>query len=114
MNTRKQGKKAEEIAEEYLHNQGLISIARNFTISGGELDLIMKDGDFIVFIEVKSLRKNSEFYIFETLTNRKKRFLRNAINTWLLQNNFIDQVWRVDFIGIRGDKIEYFKFIDLN
>lgn len=112
-NTRRIGKDKESSSIKYLKSRGYKFLDKNFTISGGEIDLIMRDSEFIVFIEVKSLHKNSSFSIYETLPPRKKRFLKRAINQWLLRNNCMDQTWRVDFIGITGDRIEHFKFIDL-
>lgn len=113
-NKRTRGGHFEEISLSYLINKGYSSLDQNYTISGGEIDLVMQDGEFIVFVEVKSLDANSEFSIYETITAKKKRFLKRAINSWLLRNNKIDAIWRVDFVGIVGDTIEHFEFIDLN
>lgn len=114
MNKRTLGSEKEQIAQTYLASKGFIPLEQNFFISGGEIDLIMKDKEFIVFIEVKSLDENSEFSIYETITKSKKRFLKRAINNWLLKNDKVDAVWRVDFVGIVGQKLEHFEFLDLN
>lgn len=47
------GKIGEELAYEYLAQQGLILVEKNFRRRFGEVDLIMKDGEILVFIEVK-------------------------------------------------------------
>ena len=113
-NKRTKGTHFEQVTLDYLESTGFKFIQSNFTIPGGEIDLVMRDGEFIVFVEVKSLDENSEFSIYESITKKKKRFLKRAINAWLLRNNCMDAIWRVDFIGITGDRIEHFEFIDLN
>ncbi len=54
------GDDAERAAERYLITHGLSLVERNFRTRFGEIDLIMKDGDTLVFIEVR-LRKNDDF-----------------------------------------------------
>ncbi len=48
------GAESELRAERYLVGQGLKPVARNWRTRGGEIDLIMRDGDTLVFIEVRS------------------------------------------------------------
>jgi len=55
-----QGKLAESAACDYLQAQGLTLVERNYRCRGGEIDLIMKDGDSMVFIEVR-YRASSRF-----------------------------------------------------
>jgi putative endonuclease len=47
------GSEAEQIAAAYLQHQHLVLIARNYRCRFGEIDLIMRDGDTVVFIEVR-------------------------------------------------------------
>lgn len=112
------GKIGEEIAKNYLIGKGYKFIESNDYSRFGEIDLIFKHGDFTVFVEVKSLEEYSPFYIYETLTKRKKRRVKKSIETWLLKNEGLDSVWRLDFVGIllnegKGHKIEHFKFVEL-
>jgi putative endonuclease len=51
---------AEELAASYLADQGLVIVARNYRCRFGEIDLIARDGDSLVFVEVR-LRRNSRF-----------------------------------------------------
>ena len=78
----------------------------------------MKDKDFIVFIEVKSIAENSGFSIYESLTSEKKRRISKAINKWLLEHNMLDEPWRFDFVGIvlNGEEVrsfDHFQFVEL-
>jgi putative endonuclease len=118
MNKRQKGKVSEEIAMEFLLKKGLQPISSNYTIKGGELDLIMRDKDFIVFIEVKSLESYSPFYIYESLTKKKKKFISHTIKKWLFENNMQNKPWRFDFVGIileseQVKSIEHFEFVEL-
>lgn len=54
------GSAAESIAENYLTGQGLSLVTRNFRCRRGEIDLVMLDGDVIVFVEVR-FRKHNRF-----------------------------------------------------
>jgi putative endonuclease len=119
MNTRFKGKEAEQLAITYLQNKAYKLIETNFFIKGGEIDLIMKDRDFVVFIEVKSLFEASDFSIYQSITSSKKKHLRKTIGIWLLRNHWVNKPWRVDFLGIvigkdKTMKIEHFEFIDIN
>lgn len=54
------GKAAEEAAAAYLARQGLTLVERNWRCKGGEIDLIMRDGKTLVFVEVRA-RNNARF-----------------------------------------------------
>jgi len=54
------GARAEAIAAEYLARQGLVVVARNFRTRHGEIDVIARDGDTLVFVEVR-LRTHRDF-----------------------------------------------------
>ncbi|MBL8437398.1 MAG: YraN family protein [Zoogloeaceae bacterium] len=57
---RKPGAQAEDLAAAFLTRQGLKVLARNVRCRGGEVDLIARDGDVLVFVEVR-LRRNRDF-----------------------------------------------------
>lgn len=54
------GKAAEEVAETFLQQKGLKLVERNFRCPYGEIDLIMRDGETLVFVEVR-FRRNNHF-----------------------------------------------------
>ena len=119
MNKRTFGSSSEQLAIKYLKSEGYLFLDRNNYFKGGEIDIIMQEDDFIVFVEVKSLGADRIITIYETLSQTKKRRLRNSINKWLLKNNKLETPWRLDFVGIvydntGGYEIEHFKFIDIN
>lgn len=65
------GRWAETLALEYLQENGLILLTRNFRARCGEIDLIMEDGELIVFCEVRYRTDNSYMHALETIDNRK-------------------------------------------
>jgi putative endonuclease len=66
------GARAEQLAEDYLLRQGLLTVQRNFRCRMGEIDLILRDGDTLVFAEVR-LRSRSEFGGAAASVTRAKR-----------------------------------------
>jgi len=108
MNKRLIGKKAEDIAVNYLIENNYKIIQKNFFSKYGEIDIIAKDGNTIVFIEVK-YRKNNKYGLpFEAINKTKKE---RIINTASLYLNNLEENIRFDLISILGNKMEHFKNI---
>jgi putative endonuclease len=59
-NRKQAGDAAERVAEQYLQRQGLKLVERNYRTRHGEIDLIMREGAMLVFVEVR-MRKNADF-----------------------------------------------------
>lgn len=100
MNKRKSGKNAEDIAEEYLKSLGYEILAKNFMISHNEIDILAKDGNYLVFVEVRSKSDNYLGTPEESITQNKRKQLIKAVNTYLSLNPQIDNFIRLDFIGV--------------
>lgn len=77
------GARAEAIAADYLARQGLVIVARNFRTRRGEIDVIARDGDTLVFVEVR-LRSRRDFGgAAGSLTPEKQRRLVAASLAYL-------------------------------
>ncbi|HPN36791.1 MAG TPA: YraN family protein [Melioribacteraceae bacterium] len=100
MEKKERGKSAEDLAEEYLRNLGYEIIARNYTISHNEIDIIAKDGNYLVFVEVRSKSNISYGKPEESLTVGKRKQVKKAAEMYLMQNQYINLFIRLDFIGI--------------
>lgn len=105
LTARKQaGNQAEELAREYLSQRGLSFCVANFQSKTGEIDLIMKDGDMLVFVEVRFRGATDHGSPLDTVTPAKQRkLIRTA--SYFLQQNFGDR-WpacRFDVVGISGE-----------
>lgn len=87
---RARGNVVEEASERYLQQKGLQAIERNFNRRGGEIDLVMRDGETLVFVEVR-FRKSDRFGTpAESITASKKRKLLQTAQLYLLAY----PVWR--------------------
>lgn len=79
------GAAAEAAAERYLQARGLRTVARNFHCRGGEVDLVCRDGETLVFVEVR-LRRRSDFGgAAASITRRKRQRIILAARHWLAQ-----------------------------
>ncbi len=63
----KKGQAAEDIASRYLQKQGLVSVDSNFFSRRGEIDLIIRDNDYLVFIEVRYRKQTDYGHPLETI-----------------------------------------------
>lgn len=94
-----QGTAAEELALHYLEARGLQLVTRNFRCRGGELDLILRDGKQLVFVEVRSLRSSQFGTPAESVTrNKQQKLLRAA--AFYLQRQRLDLPCRFDVVAI--------------
>ena len=105
-NKRSQGSIYEQKARVYLETQGLKFIAANQTFKRGELDLVMTDGDTIVFVEVRQRKSNRFGSAVESIDYRKQQKWINAANIWLFtkRNQSLDTAkCRFDVVAFEGD-----------
>ncbi|WP_295468177.1 YraN family protein [uncultured Pseudomonas sp.] len=79
----KRGRQGEERALQYLQARGLQPIARNWRWRGGELDLVMLDGDTVVFVEVRARRHTAWGGAAESIDARKRQRLVNSAALFL-------------------------------
>ncbi len=77
------GDRAEASALEYLLERGLLLLARNVSSKLGEIDLIMRDGDEIVFIEVRARSRSDYGGAAASVGAAKQSRLRREAQRWL-------------------------------
>lgn len=95
------GYEGETIAAEYLTKKGYAIIEKNFTVRGGEIDIIADDHGTLVFIEVKTRTSESFGHGDESLTAAKKRRIKSTIARYLNDTMKSDDIdYRVDLIEI--------------
>ena len=97
------GRDAEELALQFLKRQKLKPVERNFRCKSGEIDLIMRDGNNLVFVEVRHRNSNRFGSAAETVDRKKQAKLR-ATALYFLQKNphWRHQPSRFDVIAISG------------
>lgn len=103
ISTRAIGRDAEELALGHLQSYGLVLIARNFRCRIGEIDLIMRDGNCLVFVEVR-FRKASRFAsACESVDRRKQRKLLGAASFFLGRyTEYRQYATRFDVVALDG------------
>ena len=83
MNSRERGKWGESLALKYLMNKSYTKVAAGWRSRFGEIDLIVKNSKYLVFVEVK-LRKNANFaYAREYVGKTKQDKIRATASLWL-------------------------------
>lgn len=94
------GQNGEDIATEYLIENGYKILERNFSCRQGEIDIIAKDKNEIVFIEVKTRTNKKYGEPVEAVTYIKRRHLIKTIEYYLYIKKLEDEFIRIDVIEI--------------
>lgn len=104
-NTRTKGQATESFAQHYLMQQGLVLIDKNVHCRQGEVDLIMKDQQTYVFVEVK-FRKNNNFGgAISAIPKSKQDKIKHCVAFFLHKANLneYNTPCRFDVIALEGD-----------
>jgi putative endonuclease len=100
MNRQEIGKLGEKIAQNHLKKNGYRIKEVNYRSKEGEVDIICKKKNFLVFVEVRT-KTGSDFGIpEESITSSKKSKLVNCALSYLNEQKKADELWRIDFIGV--------------
>ena len=98
---------AEARAAEYLTALGYEILERNFRAKCGELDIIARVGDTVVFVEVRARSRAGWGTAAETVQREKRRRLVNAAKLYALKRG-LDCPMRFDVIGVSQGRLEHF------
>ena len=102
------GSGAEARALEYLQDQGLRLLARNWRCKLGELDLVMQDGETLAVIEVRSRASGDWGSAAETIDRRKQARLVRATRLWLARRpEFAEQPLRFDVVTLDAGRLDW-------
>jgi putative endonuclease len=98
------GRAVEEAAETHLATAGLRPVARNVTCRMGELDLVMRDGEALVFVEVRYRRSASHGSAAESVSRTKRARLVAAARYFLMRNPKLSNLpCRFDVVAVDGE-----------
>lgn len=104
------GAYGEELAASHLAESGYEIAARNWHCRAGELDIVARDGDEWVFVEVRTRRAPNTDSAVESVTSAKEARVLAACQAYLDAHNLEDVFWRVDLVVIalnrHGPQIE--------
>lgn len=107
-----QGKLAEQLAGEYLEKKGYQIVEKNYRCGKAEVDLIVKKEKFLVFVEVKSLKKIDFGHPETNITSDKTHLLFQAADAYQYEINWRQEI-RFDAIAVtflqQAYKIEHFE-----
>jgi len=97
------GLAAEETARQYLTAQGMKWIESNYRCKLGEIDLIMRDKDYLVFVEVRKRASSAYGSAIESITYSKQQKLLKTASLYLITHNMQNSIKaRFDVISIEG------------
>ena len=96
------GKRSEIIATDYLKKKGYKILEVNHKNKVGEIDIIAKDKDYIVFVEVKSRTSQKFGHPFEAIDEEKQQKIHAVASLYMVKNHKYGSLCRFDAISILG------------
>lgn len=104
------GRAAEDRALAWLEAQGLVLVARNVRSRRGEIDLVMRDGQVLVFVEVRQRRSAAHGGAAASIDASKQARMWQAAEFYLLRQRR-PQTCRFDAVCIDGDSLRWLKHV---
>ena len=103
----KRGLAGEQQAIQYLLSRGWHIVAHRFRVGHTEIDLIVRQGSLVAFVEVKARRGDAFGSPFEAVTGAKRRELVKAARVWVDRYGRPSDVYRFDCIALTDGKLEH-------
>ena len=100
INTKITGNYGEDLACEYLKKQGYKILERNYRIRGGEIDIVARDGEYLVFVEVKARYSHEYGPPAESITPWKIRALKKTALFYVVKIGWGHRPYRIDVVTI--------------
>ncbi|MBI5071405.1 YraN family protein [Candidatus Falkowbacteria bacterium] len=98
------GQLGEKLACDFLRKNGYQIIDQNYRTRGGEIDIVAKDCEMIVFVEVKTRVSTAFGYPEEAIDGRKQHKLAMTAECYLSSHNLYDSDYRIDAVGIEMER----------
>lgn len=96
------GRWGEQAAAEYLEKQGYILLERNFRTAHGEVDIIARQNNVLVFVEVKARSSNRYGAPEYSVTPKKRMHILSTAQEYILAHPEFS-TWRMDVIAVEGE-----------
>ena len=110
MNKRKTGSEYEGLAAKWLENHGYRIVERNYRCGQGEIDLIGRDGRYLVFFEVKYRKTARNGMPAEAVGYAKQQKIRYTAQFYLYSRRYRENMpCRFDVVSILGDQISWIR-----
>jgi putative endonuclease len=94
------GRYGERVAAAHLQEAGLVVLDRNWRCRWGELDLVVRDGQCLVGVEVKTRRSGASGSPLEAITPAKVARLRRLLGAWLAEHDVRPAQLRLDAVAV--------------
>lgn len=104
-NKRETGRRYEQIAAAFLEQQGYQILEKNYQNRYGEIDLIARQREVLVFVEVKYRKTLKNGYPEEAIGWKKQQRIRHTAQHYLYTHGLSDIPCRFDVVSILGDRI---------
>jgi putative endonuclease len=114
-NRKRLGAFGERVAKGYLQKHGYEIMESNFRCPAGEIDIVARDGDAIVFVEVRTRRGQQFGTPEESITPAKKAKLIELAESYIQAREDLPLPWRIDVVAIevnRGGEISRIELIE--
>lgn len=109
-NKRAAGSHYEEMVAAFLQKQGMVILEKNYRCRSGEIDIVAKDGRYLVFVEVKYRATAASGSALEAIDARKAAKIRRVASVYLYTHQYPENApCRFDAAGIDGEQLTYIK-----
>ena len=116
-NSQTTAKTGEKLALDYLENKSYSLVAKNVKYREGEIDLIVRKSDELIFVEVKTRSSQKFGYPEQSFDFRKKERVKAAILRYIYESDYRGD-WRADLIAIElsGKKalVRHYQSVELD
>lgn len=104
MRRRETGTLGERLAGDFLGKNGYRIIERNYRCPGGEVDIVARQQDTLVFVEVRTKRSRRFGSPEESITPAKMAKLRTVAASYCQSHTGLPEAWRIDVVAIEMDR----------
>lgn len=94
------GRQAEQVAARFLERNGYAVLTRNFRHGRREIDLIVRRGDLVAFVEVKARAGSGYGHPLEAITARKRREIEKVARAWVARHGRAGLAYRFDALAV--------------
>lgn len=109
MKTSKRGQLTEQACSEYLAGKGLRLIENNYRCRYGEIDLVMRQANTVVFVEVRYRRNDNYGGALASVDHRKQRRIMKTVQHYIRERNIVCPT-RIDVVAMSSDAAGSYTF----
>ena len=112
-NRKQLGAFGEQVAKNHLEKHGYEIVQCNYRCPIGEIDIVARDGDYLVFVEVRTKKDRKFGTPEESITLAKKTKLVELAETYLQEHQDSPELWRIDVVAVEVTGVDRISRIEL-